>query len=53
MARIRIVVQGNDTPMGARGPMLANERYVNSMVTSEQIDSIISTEDEVIYNTVF
>ncbi|XP_025156435.1 uncharacterized protein LOC105186237 [Harpegnathos saltator] len=53
MARIRIVVQGNDTPMGARGPMLGNERYVNSMVTSEQIDSIISTEDEVIYNTVF
>lgn len=52
MARIRIVVQGNDSSLGARN-MIGNERYVNSMVTSEQIDSIISTEDEVIYNTVF
>lgn len=52
MARIRIVVQGNDSSLGARN-MIGNERYMNSMVMSEQIDSIISTEDEVIYNTVF
>lgn len=52
MARIRIVVQGNDSSFGTRN-VIGNERYVNSMVTSEQIDSIISTEDEVIYNTVF
>lgn len=56
MARIRIVVQGDDaTPLDARGHRLmnGNERYANSLVMSEQIDSIISTEDEVIYNTVF
>lgn len=52
MARIRIVVQGNDSFAGLRN-MIGNERYANSMVMSEQIDSIISTEDEVIYNTVF
>ncbi|XP_036149578.1 uncharacterized protein LOC105828811 [Monomorium pharaonis] len=52
MARIRIVVQGDDSSLGAHH-VIGNERYVNSMVTSEQIDSIISTEDEVIYNTVF
>jgi hypothetical protein len=52
MARIRIVVQGGDSSLGAHN-VIGNERYVNSMVASEQIDSIISTEDEVIYNTVF
>ncbi|XP_071569779.1 uncharacterized protein [Temnothorax nylanderi] len=52
MARIRIVVQGNDSSFGAHN-VISNERYVNSIVTGEQIDSIISTEDEVIYNTVF
>ncbi|KYN06299.1 PREDICTED: uncharacterized protein LOC108783131 [Cyphomyrmex costatus] len=52
MARIRIVVQGNDSSLGAHN-VISNERYMNSMATSEQIDSIISTEDEVIYNTVF
>lgn len=52
MARIRIVVQGNDSSLGTHN-MITNEKYMNSMVTSEQIDSIISTEDEVIYNTVF
>lgn len=52
MARIRIVVQGEDSFLGAHN-VIGNEKYVNSMVTSEQIDSIISTEDEVIYNTVF
>ncbi|EZA59291.1 hypothetical protein X777_15935 [Ooceraea biroi] len=52
MARIRIVVQDNEPFAGAR-TMFGNDRYANSMVMSEQIDSIISTEDEVIYNTVF
>lgn len=53
MARIRIVVQGNDSPFAGARNVIGNERYANSMVSSEQIDSIISTEDEVIYNTVF
>ncbi|CAL1689047.1 unnamed protein product [Lasius platythorax] len=52
MARIRIVVQSHDSSLEARN-MIGNDRYANSMVMSEQIDSIISTEDEVIYNTVF
>ncbi|KAL0128773.1 hypothetical protein PUN28_003875 [Cardiocondyla obscurior] len=52
MAQIRIVVQNNNSSLGAHN-IIGNERYVNSMVTSDQIDSIISTEDEVIYNTVF
>lgn len=52
MARIRIVVQGHDSSLEARN-VIGNERYANSMVMTEQIDSIISTEDEVIYNTVF
>nr|XP_012141552.1 PREDICTED: uncharacterized protein LOC100883062 isoform X2 [Megachile rotundata] len=50
MARIKIVVKGRDSPMTGR---ISNERYMNSMVPTEQIDSIISTEDEVIYNTIF
>ncbi|XP_012056189.1 PREDICTED: uncharacterized protein LOC105619275 [Atta cephalotes] len=52
MARIRIVVQGNDSSLEAHN-VIGNDKYMNSMMTSEQIDSIISTEDEVIYNTIF
>jgi len=53
MARIRIVVQDNSAAFAGPRNMIGNERYANSIVTNEQIDSIISTEDEVIYNTVF
>ncbi|XP_029045300.1 uncharacterized protein LOC117605067 [Osmia lignaria lignaria] len=52
MARIKIIVKGRDSPP-ALSSRISNERYVNSLVTNEQIDSIISTEDEVIYNTIF
>ncbi|XP_029659358.1 LOW QUALITY PROTEIN: uncharacterized protein LOC115233198, partial [Formica exsecta] len=52
MARIRIVMQGHDSSLETRN-VIGNERYANSMVMSEQIDSIISTEDAMIYNTVF
>ncbi|KAG7204555.1 hypothetical protein KM043_004979 [Ampulex compressa] len=52
MARIKIVVKGSDSPLPLRSRH-NNDRYVNSIVTNEQIDSIITTEDEVIYNTIF
>ncbi|XP_076761646.1 uncharacterized protein LOC143429767 [Xylocopa sonorina] len=54
MARIKIIVKGRDSPAMALPTNISNDsRYANSMVTNEQIDSIISTEDEVIYNTIF
>ncbi|XP_017790373.1 PREDICTED: uncharacterized protein LOC108572627 [Habropoda laboriosa] len=53
MARIKIVVKGRDSPMALPSKISNDSRYANSMVTNEQIDSIISTEDEVIYNTIF
>ncbi|CAK9801223.1 hypothetical protein ANTQUA_LOCUS2760 [Anthophora quadrimaculata] len=53
MARIKIVVKGRDSPMALPTKISNDSRYANSMVTNEQIDSIISTEDEVIYNTIF
>ncbi|XP_017753111.1 PREDICTED: uncharacterized protein LOC108545830 [Eufriesea mexicana] len=53
MARIKIVVKGRDSSTALPSKISNDSRYVNSMVTSEQIDSIISTEDEVIYNTIF
>ncbi|XP_076681120.1 uncharacterized protein LOC143375655 [Andrena cerasifolii] len=52
MARIKIVVKGRDSP-AALPARIDNDRYVNSMATNERIDSIISTENEVIYNTIF
>ncbi|XP_076625221.1 uncharacterized protein LOC143343831 [Colletes latitarsis] len=52
MARIKIIVKGRDSPAELPSK-ISNDRYANSMVTSERIDSIISTEDEVIYNTIF
>lgn len=52
MARIKIVVKGRDSP-AALPARIDNDRYVNSIVTNERIDSIISTENEVIYNTIF
>lgn len=51
MARIRVVMHDNNSPFRIHNDVI-NEKYLNSIVTSEQIDSIISTEDEVIYNTV-
>lgn len=55
MARIKIVVKGRDSPAALSSRIINDNRYAyaNSMVTSEQIDSIITTEDEVIYNTIF
>ncbi|KZC07675.1 PREDICTED: uncharacterized protein LOC107186006 [Dufourea novaeangliae] len=53
MARIKIVVRGRDSPMMDLPNKFGKDRHTNSMVTNERIDSIISTEDEVIYNTVF
>ncbi|CAL7938625.1 unnamed protein product [Xylocopa violacea] len=53
MARIKIIVKGRDSPMALPSNISNDSRYANSMVTNEQIDSIISTEDEVIYNTIF
>ncbi|XP_033332798.1 uncharacterized protein LOC117224167 [Megalopta genalis] len=53
MARIKIVVKGRDSAAVELPAKIGNDRYMNSMVTNERIDSIISTEDEVIYNTVF
>lgn len=52
MARIKIIVKGRDSPADLPSK-ISNDRYANSMVTNERIDSIISTEDEVIYNTIF
>ena len=53
MARIKIVVKGRDSPAALPSKIIDDSRHVNSMVTNDQIDSIISTEDEVIYNTIF
>lgn len=53
MARIKIVVKGRDLTSALPSKISDNNRYANSMVTTDQIDSIISTEDEVIYNTIF
>lgn len=47
IARIKIIVKSNDSYEEK------DERYANSMVAMQQMDSIISTEEEVIYNTIF
>ncbi|XP_076230974.1 uncharacterized protein LOC143177082 isoform X2 [Calliopsis andreniformis] len=52
MARIKIVVKGRDSPTPFPNNIV-NDKYVNSIVTNERIDSIINSEDEVIYNTIF
>ncbi|XP_043588473.1 uncharacterized protein LOC122570349 [Bombus pyrosoma] len=53
MARIKIIVKGRDSSTALPNKIGDDSRYANSMVTNNQIDSIISTEDEVIYNTIF
>lgn len=57
MARVRIIVKGGDSTSSCRikeeSRGSSNERYVNSIMVKHEIDSIITTEDEVIYNTIF
>ncbi|KAK0181216.1 hypothetical protein PV327_003518 [Microctonus hyperodae] len=51
IARIKIIVKSSDSYVEHEQK---EERYANSIVTtSQQMNSIISTEDEVIYNTIF
>ncbi|XP_023289121.1 uncharacterized protein LOC105701895 [Orussus abietinus] len=50
MTRIKIIVRHGDSY--TQGNMINEERY-DSVISSHQIDSIITTEDEVIYNTIF
>lgn len=51
IARIKIIVKSSDSYVEHEEK---EERYANSIVTtSQQMNSIISTEDEVIYNTIF
>ncbi|KAL2717011.1 uncharacterized protein V1478_012711 [Vespula squamosa] len=45
MASIKIIVKGNDAPLEEQNPIRKN-RYINSIIINDQIDSIISTEDE-------
>ncbi|KAK2587920.1 hypothetical protein KPH14_004011 [Odynerus spinipes] len=52
MASIKIIVKGSDAPLEESSP-IRKDRYINSIIINDQIDSIISTEDEVIYNTIF
>ncbi|XP_066591575.1 uncharacterized protein [Prorops nasuta] len=51
MARIKIIVKGSDSIEPDK--ITIKDNYVTSVLTSGQIDSIISTEDEIIYNTIF
>lgn len=52
MTKIKIIVKNGSSYL-ENERKADDERYVNSMMSSQQIDSIISIEDEVIYNTVF
>ncbi|KAI4477285.1 hypothetical protein M0804_012875 [Polistes exclamans] len=52
MASIKIIVKGSDPPLEEQNP-IRKERYINSIIINDQIDSIISTDDDVIYNTIF
>ncbi|XP_034940552.1 uncharacterized protein [Chelonus insularis] len=51
IARIKIIVKSDESYLETNED--EEERYVNSLVTSQQMNSIINTEDEVIYNTIF
>lgn len=56
MARIKIIVKSSDSYPVHEEPeqKIEKKKYVNSiMITSQPMDSIISTEDEIIYNTIF
>ncbi|XP_015126986.1 uncharacterized protein LOC107048357 isoform X1 [Diachasma alloeum] len=50
IARIKIIVKSGESYLEENEQ---EERYANSMITTQQIDSIIHTEDDIIYNTIF
>ena len=53
IARIKIIVKSNESYRDDEENKKVNDKYVSSVFTNQQMDSIINTEDDVIYNTIF